>query len=69
MNFLGQEYINNSLHKMGYTDAEIIHRLSISLSENANRHTNPVRFMDSSGKIIYDQPAAKVSWFISPRIR
>src|SRR4030095_3053900 len=26
--FLGQEYVNNSLHKMGYTDAEIIHRLS-----------------------------------------
>src|SRR6267154_3475253 len=38
--FLGQEYINSSLHKMGYTDAEIIHRLNISLSEEANRHTN-----------------------------
>ena len=31
--FLGQEYINNSLHKMGYTDVQIIHRLNISLQK------------------------------------
>ncbi len=57
--FLGQEYINSTLHKMGYTDAEIIHRLNISLSEEENRLTNPVRFIDSSGRTIYEQPAAK----------
>ncbi len=55
--FLGQEYINNSLHNMGYEDAQIIHRLNISLSEDQNRHTNPVKFFDANGKIIYEKPA------------
>jgi cell division protein FtsI/penicillin-binding protein 2 len=55
--FLGQEYINNTLHKMGYTEAQIIHRLSISLSEDENRHSNSIRFIDTTGKIIYEKPA------------
>jgi hypothetical protein len=54
--FLGQEYINNTLHKMGYQEAQIVHRLDISLSEDENRHTNPVRFFDTSGKLIYEKP-------------
>jgi hypothetical protein len=57
--FLGQEYINKSLHEMGYNDIQIIHRLSISLSDEDNRHTNPIRFIDTSGNIIYEQPARK----------
>lgn len=57
--FLGQEYINNSLHKMGYTDVQIIHRLEISLTEEENRHTNPVSFYDSSGKLLYEKPAER----------
>ncbi len=57
--FLGQEYINNSLHKMGYTSVQIIHRLDISLSEEENRHTNPIKFIDTSGKIIYEKAAEK----------
>lgn len=55
--FLGQEYINENLHKMGYKDAQILHRLNISLTEDENRHTNPVRFIDSTGKTLYEQPA------------
>ena len=54
--FLGQEYINNELHKMGYQEVQIVHRLDISLSEDENRHTNPVRFFDTSGKLIYEKP-------------
>lgn len=57
--FLGQEYINTNLHKMGYTDVQIIHRLEISLTEEENRHTNPVQFIDSAGKLIYAKPAEK----------
>lgn len=57
--FLGQEYINNTLHKMGYSDAQIIHRLQISLSEDKNRHTNPVNFYDNNGKLIYSKPAER----------
>jgi len=54
--FLGQEYINNTLHRMGYEDVQIIHRLEISLTEDENRHTNPVRFFDTSGKLLYEKP-------------
>ncbi len=57
--FLGQEYINNSLHKMGYTDVQIIHRLEVSLTEEQNRHTNPVTFIDTAGKVVYVRPAEK----------
>jgi len=56
--FLGQEYINNSLHKMGYDEVQIIHRLNISLTEDENRHTNAVKFFDTSGKLIYEKPMA-----------
>jgi beta-lactamase class A len=54
--FLGQQYINERLQKMGYTDAQILHRLSIPLSEDENRHTNPISFYNGFGKLLYDQP-------------
>lgn len=54
--FLGSDYINTSLHAMGYKDVQIIHRLSVSLTEDQNRHTNPVSFFDSTGKMTYRQP-------------
>ena len=57
--FLGQEYINNSLHKMGYDDVQIIHRLEISLTEEQNRHTNAINFYDANSKLIYSKPAQK----------
>jgi hypothetical protein len=57
--FLGQEYINNTLHKMGYDSTQIIHRLDISLSEEQNRATNPVLFYDTASKVIYQQPLVK----------
>jgi hypothetical protein len=65
--FLGQEYINNSLQKMGYTDVQILHRLQISLTEEQNRNTNPVRFYDDSNKLIYDKPAEKSMMVYAPR--
>ena len=54
--FLGQEYIIKKLNEKGYSNTRIIHRLSIPLSEDENRHTNPVHFTDATGKLIYDQP-------------
>ncbi len=57
--FLGQEYINESLHHMGYTETQIIHRLSIFLSEDENRHTNPVSFYNDSNQLIYQKPLEK----------
>ncbi len=55
--FLGQEYINTQLHNKGYKNAEILHRLSVSLSEDQNRHTNAVAFYDTASTIVYQQPA------------
>jgi hypothetical protein len=65
--FLGQEYINNTLHKMGYQGVQIIHRLNVSLSEPQNRHTNPVKFYDSNNKIVYEQPAEKSQFIYAVR--
>lgn len=55
--FLGQEYINTQLHNKGYNNAEILHRLSVPLSEEQNRHTNAVAFYDTASNIIYQQGA------------
>ena len=54
--FLGQQYINEQLHNKGYHDAQILHRLDIFLSEDENRHTNPIKFLDSNNNILYSQP-------------
>lgn len=55
--FLGQQEINRKLHKKGYSDARIT-RQFMGFSEEQNRHTNPVRFSDSSGNVLYNQPGA-----------
>ncbi len=54
--FMGQEYINDKLHTMGYADAEILHRLQISLTPDQNRHTNPIGLYGADGKVLYTQP-------------
>jgi len=65
--FLGQEYINNTLHEMGYDSAQIIHRLNISRTEDENRHTNPVKFFDTASKLIYEQPLVASKLIYQPR--
>jgi hypothetical protein len=54
--FLGQEYINSSLWKMGYKDVRITRRF-VAMNEDENRHTNEIRFV-KDGKTVYDQPPA-----------
>lgn len=54
--FLGRKYINEQLHQKGYDDAQILHRLSIPLSLQQNRATNPINFFGPDKKIIYRQP-------------
>src|SRR6476661_4707229 len=53
---LGQEYINGNLHKMGYKDVQIMHRLSVNMTEEQNKLTNPVTFYSSEAKPIYSKP-------------
>lgn len=53
--FLGQQYIDAAFKKRGYDDVQILHRLNIFLSEAENRRTNPVKFYDTTGKLVYEQ--------------
>ena len=55
--FLGQEDLNKLLHSKGYRETEIWHRLSINMTEPENRATNPIKFLNDTGLLIYDQPS------------
>lgn len=55
--FVGQGEFNRTLHEKGYKDIRITHRF-VRMSPDENRHTNPVRFLDKAGKLLYSQPAA-----------
>lgn len=52
--FLGQQTINRSLHVKGYRDVRIVRRFQ-PLNMDENRHTNAVRFIDSTGRLLYLQ--------------
>ena len=54
--FLGQETINRRLHQLGYPDIRITRRF-VPMSEDENRHTNPIRFV-RDGQTVYRQDAA-----------
>lgn len=53
--FNGQQYLNETLWHKGYKDVRIVKRF-IPLTEDQNRHTNPVRFFKDN-KLVYDQKA------------
>jgi Beta-lactamase enzyme family len=55
--FVGQEEINRSLHSKGFVNTRIV-RQFLPMNESENRHTNQIRFLDSSGNLIYCQPPA-----------
>jgi hypothetical protein len=65
--FLGQEYIISNLQRLGFKSAEILHRLAISLPFEENKITNPIKFLDSNGNLIYTQPAVTNSRKYSKR--
>lgn len=54
--FLGPQYINEQLHKKGYTDVQLLHRLQVPLSADENRHSNPVKFLGKNLEVLYQQP-------------
>ncbi len=53
--FLGQGPINASLHQKGYTSSRIA-RQFMGFTEEENRHTNSITFLNNQGEIIYAQP-------------
>lgn len=55
--FVGQGAINQWLREKGYGDTRIV-RQFMGFSEEQNRHTNAIRFLDNQGQVIYTQPAA-----------
>ncbi len=55
--FVGQQTINRKLQDKGYTNMRIV-REFMGFTEDENRHTNPLRFMDSNNSTIYQQPMA-----------
>ncbi len=60
--WLGQDYINESLHRLGYSNTAILHRLSLPLSTEENRYANPVLFFDSVGRLLYSQDGAQAQY-------
>lgn len=55
--FLGQKELNDRLKKRGLTNTKIVHRLSVARTRKQNMETNPVKFYDEEGKLIYEQAA------------
>jgi len=53
--FVGQERLNKALHEKGFKDVRLTHRLSIFLTPDENRHTNPFTFYKGD-RVLYQQP-------------
>lgn len=66
--FVGQQTLNQRLWQLGYKDARITRRF-VSMNEDQNRHTNPIRFFNK-GQLLYAQPAAnsKINFDFSKKI-
>jgi hypothetical protein len=54
--FNGQQYMNERLWKMGYKDMRITRRF-VTMNEDENRHTNPIRFLKNDDTIYTQAPA------------
>jgi Beta-lactamase enzyme family len=55
--FTGQQTIHHRLKAQGYNDIRIP-RQFMGFTTEQNRHTNPVRFINEDGSLIYAQPPA-----------
>jgi hypothetical protein len=60
--FLGQQSINGRLSEMGYKDIRITRRF-VPMSEEENRHTNAVRFVEKEKLLLYQAPALSTRSF------
>ena len=53
--FVGQQTLNETLHSKGYRDVRITRRF-VTMNEEENRHTNPIRFIKNN-LLVYQHPA------------
>ncbi|MEO1216190.1 MAG: serine hydrolase [Bacteroidota bacterium] len=61
--FLGQKDLNQGLWDKGFTNTKITHRLSIALSEDENRHTNPFSFYQNDQELYKaDEKVSEISF-------
>lgn len=66
--FLGQEYINKQLLAKGYKSVQILHRPGNNLSDDENRHTNPVSFYNRGIRTaLFTQPMQYSEMRFGPR--
>ena len=54
---LGMDYINRKLSEKGLANTVITQRLSFPISAEENRQFNPIRFVDTAGKVLLEIPA------------
>ena len=54
---LGTDYINQKLIVKGLANSVLMQRLSFPISAEENRHFNPIRFVDNSGRTLLEIPA------------
>jgi hypothetical protein len=67
--FLGQNYLNTKLHKKGFDQSRIIHRLSVSgFDVEGNRYTNPVSLYQNF-KLYYYQGEAYSQFYPSLKLK
>lgn len=52
--FDGQQLLNERLWELGFKDTRITHRFQYPMTEEENRHTNPIRFYNGSN-LLYEQ--------------
>jgi hypothetical protein len=57
--YLGQEFIQQSLRAKGYPDAIIRHWLSVSRTDEQNRRSHHVTFLTNTGDLLTTQPPAE----------
>lgn len=62
---LGQDYINTKMKEKGMGHTLINHRLSMPMSEEENRHFNPISFLNEAGEVILEIPGRKTENFYS----
>jgi len=55
--FLGQEYINETLHKMGYLDCQIVRRFDSPTSAASDRINYPCELRTADGAVVYSRSA------------
>ncbi len=66
--FLGQQYLNETLHAKGFPETRLVHRLQVGMTREQNRRTNPMKFLGTDGKVVYSQPLVTSEKEFVPKI-